>query len=348
VAPRTLAEQLNRAGVRTITAGAFYEAGGDEEPSLRGLAFGDTQGATFCVIAEDEPRCWRLPFAAAFITNISFSRTDGATRARASFGHPGGGYVSLVEVAGTVTLTLERTGLPDEPLEPPPTTDVPDLVGQLAGLELVMAGRTLVARSGASVRICERAQAGFSCTDSTTLALLESYGVVSVESVLADFPGVVGIEYSWRDQLGDVYTDGEAIIFVQTTDTTIRQLAHVYVGYARTGRVRLDSDDLEIVEMESFDVEQRQPGCVLLGTPTVRRTVERENGSIRTLRPTALRRAPDTVPPDGLDPLTFSMAGSWAFEATGGMRRIASCEYEDEADEDLADEDPAEEDVEDE
>ena len=327
--PRTLAEQLNRVGVRTITAGTLGEDGDMGEPAVRALAFGSRDSATFCLTLDDEPSCWGLPFAPAFITVIMLTRQDGGIQARTSFGHPDGGYVSLVALAGAITLTHKRTGQPDQPLEAPASLDVPELVAQLEGLELVMAGSTLVARADAEVRICERGDTGFACTDSTRLSLLESDGVLSVVSVLADFPGVVGIEYTWREQDGDVYTDGEAIIFVQTTEAAIRQLAHVFVGFARTARVRLESDDLEIVEMESFDVEQRQPGCLRLGSPTLRRTLEREDGGTRTLRPAPLRRAPDTVPPDGLDPLTFTMAGSWAFEPTGGLRRIASCDYED-------------------
>jgi hypothetical protein len=331
--PSTLAEQLNRTGVQIITRNTQRHDDGEGAGTVHALAFGDRQSATFCMTVEDEPRCWGLPFAAPFTTTISFTQEAGGTQARTSFGHPDGGYVSLVALAGAVTLTHKRTGLPDQPLEAPAPRDVPALVEQLDGLELVMSGRTLVARADDEVRICERGDTGFACTGTERLSLLESDGVLSVVSVLADYPGVVGIEYSWREQDGDVYTDGEAIIFVQTTENTLRQLAHVYVGFARTARVRLESEDLEIVEMESFDVEQRQPGCVRLGSPTMRRTLDREDGSTRTLRPPVLRRAPDTVPPDGLDPLTFNMAGSWAFEPTGGLRRIASCDYEDEEDE---------------
>lgn len=329
--PRTLAEQLNRAEVHTITRNT--QRHDDGAGTVHALAFGDRQSATFCLTVEGEPRCWGLPFAPPFTTTISFTQEAGGIQARTSFGHPDGGYVSLVALSGAITLTHKRTGQPDQPLEAPPQRDVPALVEQLDGLELVMSGRTLVARADDEVRICERGDTGFACTESTRLPLLESDGVLSVVSVLADYPGVVGIEYSWREQDGDVYTDGEAIIFVQTTEAAIRQLAHVFVGFARTARVRLESDDLEIVEMESFDVEQRQPGCVRLGSPTMRRTLDREDGSTRTLRPAPLRRAPDSVPPDGLDPLTFNMAGSWAFEPTGGLRRIASCDYEDEEDE---------------
>ena len=84
-------------------------------------------------------------------------------------------------------------------------------------------------------------------------------------------------------------------------------------------------ENTETTKFELIAVDQEQPGCLRIGRPTLRRTLERADGSRQTLRPASLQRAPDTVPVFGADPLTLDMAGSWAFEPMGGLRRVALC-----------------------
>lgn len=322
----TLAEQLNRAGVHAIAAGQRGDEEGVEDP-VRALAFADRRSSTFCTTVEQEPRCWALPFAAGYVAPIVLSAADGTYEASLSFGHPEAGYVVLSALRDRLTVAWIRPGMPDQrvavrEVEPPP------LFEQAEGLQLLMQGVTLLAYEDATVHVCERGEAGFSCTDPTTLPLLQMDGHVALTSVRVDFPGVVGIEYGWGEQLGDVYTEGQAIVFVRITGATLLQLAHVYLSYTHVARTRLDSDDLDVIGADGVDVEQRQEGCVHVSSPILTRTIERPDGATRRARPPALRRAPNTVPPDGLDPLTYTLAGAWALEPEGGLRRVASCEYE--------------------
>lgn len=118
-------------------------------------------------------------------------------------------------------------------------------------------------------------------------------------------------------------------LFLRRTETTVTPLASLTLGHERRSRISADSGDLDIVSVDSRQVALRRPDCLFIGDPTPAHIRERSSGT-ETLRPPRLRPAPNTVPATEVDPLSFSMAGAWAIEPAGGLRRIRRCDSEDE------------------
>jgi hypothetical protein len=330
--PTGLAEWLNRVGVTAISqVDDTLLAGGGDDIDVQALAYADAAGAHVCV-ADDggRPQCWDFPFQPRYIGTVNATYVGGA-RVVVTLGYEQGTYVRAIFEEGDLDATVESVdGAPSRPLEGVSAGVVPPLFAALRGQELVTHRAVVVARSGSSLRLCDRPEGGaFTCSESRQLDALDADGL-RINSVATDFEGVVTVEYMWEEQDGDVYVLAQGVLYLRSTGATMSPLASIILAYERRSRASVDNDDIEVDAMEMYDIELRQATCVDIRPPTFTRRLVRADGGTRPLRPARARRAPNSVPATGVDPLSVNMAGAWAFEPQGGLRRIPRCDYADE------------------
>lgn len=217
---------------------------------------------------------------------------------------------------GTAPRGQARTPVQLTPREPPP------VVAALQGLEITAGGELVVARAFDWVTVC-REGAPTSCTPPAQLEPFARDGV-HLDGVMLYDHGIFGIEFGFEEQMGDVYEEGTVQLLAQIDGTAFASIATVFTAGERRARVRLESDELEIIRISMFEIDVPAPGCITIGTPTGERLRMRPNRDERPVGRARLRRAPDRVDALDVDPFTISLAGSWRIEGAE-IARVPSC-----------------------
>jgi hypothetical protein len=273
--------------------------------------------------------CWSAPIAARLLLHPEAHNDGDGLVTVAAISLPDSQLVHLrVDARQDVVAEVanpDGTTAPFAGFVPAP---VPPIFDELRGLTVYASSGGWLVRHGDAVAYCQREESALTCTAPIEPLVLQGPGR-RITDCADDFPGLVSIEVMWGVQEGDVFEVGQAIEYLRHEQQTLGELSLVVLSLDRTSRASVDNDDFEIVEMAMFDIEARRATCFVAGAPTIGRRMELANGGERTLRAPRLRRAPSSVPVEGVDPHALSMEGSWEFQPGGGLRRIRSCDYDD-------------------
>ncbi|MCA9604860.1 MAG: hypothetical protein KC619_04675 [Myxococcales bacterium] len=322
----TLADALGRAGVQRLARAEVREEVEYDTPRVpvRAVVAVTADGVWTCSRIADAPRrCWRLPAHPQFLAQPTPSTRDGHAVARVSVSVGEGVWVE-VEMGPDGATAQQRTGTypnwvrtPYEGLEP---TEPPPLAEALEGVEVAASHDGLVARARGHVTVCRQRSEGFRCAAPVSIPPLDADGHW-LDSASTSPRGLVQISHEWDRLDGDQVSSGEATAFLrEDEDGALHYLADIALAASAGTRS-------EVHEVMADELDAPDASCVSIGRYESRRLTYPEGGGEPTERPgPALRRAPGRVPIEGVDPLTTSMQGHWAFEPQGGLRRIARCE----------------------
>ncbi len=292
------------------------------------VAFSGAGETVVCLrIDVEQASCWRAPLAAAWMGNPSVTHSGGTIDITFV------GFRSLrFEFSDCCIRTmLSHTDTVVRFDEFVPTA-APATLDDFSSLTVLGAGRRLLLSHDGRVVFCSRRAGVFTCAAPVALVALadSAHYLVEFTHEMGDL-FAVGVAWELPSE------GGETIEFLRLGPNGFQELAVVLVAFERYSERTADRPDVEVLSVQAFGVEARRLSCIHVPTPVIERRLEPRDGRARTLSPPRLARAPNTVPLAGVDPLAVNLRGAWELVPTGGLRRIARCEYDEEEMADLED-----------
>jgi hypothetical protein len=318
----SLAAALDAAGVQRITRveGVIFH-GLAERPHTTVTWVKEAAGAWVCIErANVEPICLELPADAEpgspFGTHQGDIHLGWGSRER-------GRNTVVVSASGGVTATHRAPGAArdaETPATAPSTRAAPPLLPVLAGVEITMFTDEAVAVAGGRLMSC-RFAAGLSCGDPIEVAALARENTdVRGLTCIYDPLCTVDVEYRTPNELGGENGAGVLVLAVDPETQATTLVLTAINDVVRETRASADSEASEEIEIEAGDFDLTSADCLQVGASRGNRLTISESGSERR-SPHRLRRAPATVPPEGVDPFTTSLEGTWTVVRTGGLQR---------------------------
>jgi hypothetical protein len=292
------------------------------------VAFSGAGETVVCLrIDGNQASCWRAPLAATWMGNPSITSRGGTIDITLA------GFRSLKFAFSDccIETTLSHTDTVVRFDEFVPTA-APATLDDFSSLTVLGAGRRLLLSHDGRVVFCSRRAGVFTCAAPVALVALADSAHYLVEFT-HEMGDLFAVGVAWELPL----EGGETIEFLRLGPNGFQELAVVLIAYERYSERTVDRPDVEVLSVQAFDVEARRLSCIHVPTPVIERRLEPRDGRARTLSPPRLARAPNTVPLARVDPLAVNLRGAWELVPTGGLRRIARCEYDDDEMADLED-----------
>lgn len=290
------------------------------------VAYVTDAAAVYCLRTGDAPlECATMPGA------MAIERADLST-----FNGVPGGYVMFVRDDGEQVMgssMLSAAEFEDEGgARSMPT---PAFFAGLQGTQLKSIGsRLLVYREGA-LAFCDMSAESLVCSALAPLPALATAEVFEVAQHIGD-RYVISMLWGADNDIVDenrVYHHHNNVVILAVPEPLTPEAAPVVLARIEQGAGRFTNPPrggapiVEDLQVYTDELELVTRDCVRVGEMHYfhRRSNMRTSESTELPLPDR-RRAPDQISAQGLDIWTYDMAGDWAIEAGGGLRRVGSCE----------------------
>jgi hypothetical protein len=284
----------------------------------------DAEGAFMCDDpADGPPSCVAVPFDSIDADPPRFGRgyIDG------QFFSDGGSQSFIVRYdVTTETATGSMLDEPETSVALPPRT-VPAWVQALFGVEVLGSPRDgYLARTVDHLTFCDLASDV--CTRPILVDALDETSIGTLVVGSGRGSGMWQFTSSTGGQLGDLYEVVTSALFVRVDGSVATPVFDLVTGVERRARVTLESDDIEVFEMQHY-AHLETDSCVTIQPPGHRHRIERADGRVRRI-PVRLRRAPNVLPGASgpADPDSTDLSGAWEIRPGGGLVRVPECVFE--------------------